>query len=316
MTADPPVALVVGAASRDIVPDDPRGWRLGGAVMFSSLVLARLGITVRAMVGADSEATDSAELGLLRAAGVAVEVANLDSGPVFDNVRHILHSTTDRIPLRALTRAWATGNDGVLFAPVADEIGDDWAVLAATDPRPITGLGWQGLLRHLAAGGIVRPQPPKSSPLALSALLVVMSRDDAVPGTLPEDMALALDPAATLVWTEGADGGLVIHPQRDGRRSMGRYEAIPSDVVVDPTGAGDVFLAAMFAAMLAPGMLAPGGDDTTFAAAAASLVVEAPGLAGVPDLAAVRARMTRAPSLARRRPSAVSSRASGRPSQA
>lgn len=316
MTADPPVALVVGAASRDVVPDDPRGWRLGGAVMFSSLALARLGIRVRAMVGADAEAADSAELGLLRAAGVAVEVANLDSGPVFDNVRHVLHSTADRVPLTALPEPWASGNDGVLFALVADEIGDDWAVLAEADPRPITGLGWQGLLRHLAAGDIVRPQPPKASRLARSARLVVLSRDDAVPGTLPQDMALALDPAARLVWTEGVDGGLAIHPQRGGRRRADRYEAIPSDEVVDPTGAGDVFLAAMFAAMLAPGLVAPGGDDTTFAAAAASLVVEAPGLAGVPDLAAVRARMTRAPSLARRRPSAVSSRASGRPSQA
>ena len=195
-------------------------------------------------------------------------------------------------------------------------LADDWAVVAETDPRPITGLGWQGLLRHLAAGDTVRPQPPKASPLALSARLVVMSRDDAVPGTQPDDMALALDPAARLVWTEGADGGLVIQPQRDGRRRVGRYEAIPSGVVVDPTGAGDVFLAAMFAAMLKPGMLAAEGDDTTFAAAAASLVVEAPGLAGVPDLAAVRARMTRAPSLVRRRASAVSNRARGRPSQA
>jgi hypothetical protein len=316
MTRDRPVVLVVGAASRDLVPDDPRGWRLGGAVMFCSLALAHLGIEVRAMVGADAEAADSAELGLCQSAGVAVAVASLASGPVFDNPQHILHSTADRIPLTALPRLWTSGNDGVLFVPVAGEIGDDWAVLAEHDPRPIMGLGWQGLLRHLAGGEIVRPRPPSASALARSARLVVMSRDDAVPGTLPQDMALALDPAARLVWTEGAEGGLVIQPGNDGRRLVDRYEAIPSGAVVDATGAGDVFLAAMFAAMLVPGIVGPRGDDTTFAAAAASLVVEAPGLAGVPDLAAVRARMTRAPSLASRRPSAVSSLASGRPSQA
>src|SRR6185295_20414519 len=39
-----PMVLVVGAASRDITPDDPRGWRLGGAATYGSLLLARLGL--------------------------------------------------------------------------------------------------------------------------------------------------------------------------------------------------------------------------------------------------------------------------------
>jgi hypothetical protein len=316
MTADSPVALVVGAASRDMVPDDPRGWRLGGAVMFSALALARLGIEVRAMVGADAEAADSTEVDVLKSAGVAVTIASLASGPVFDNVRHILHSTADPVPLNALPRRWTSGHDGVLFVPVAAELGDEWAAVADTEPTPVVGLGWQGLLRYLAVGDLVRPRPPVASRLVRSARLVVMSREDAVPGTLPDEMGRSLDPAAALVWTEGADGGLVLRPDDHGGRTVDRYPAIPSGTVVDPTGAGDVFLAAMFAAMLVPGIVPIGGDDTTFAAAAASLVVEAPGLAGVPDLAAVRARMTRAPSLASRRPSAVSSLANGRPSQA
>lgn len=46
MSARSPVVLVVGAASRDVVDDDPRGWRLGGAVTFTSLALARLGLEV------------------------------------------------------------------------------------------------------------------------------------------------------------------------------------------------------------------------------------------------------------------------------
>ena len=41
--ADPaPDVVVVGAAARDIAPDDPRGWRLGGGVSYSALTTARL----------------------------------------------------------------------------------------------------------------------------------------------------------------------------------------------------------------------------------------------------------------------------------
>lgn len=316
MTADRPVALVVGAASRDIVPDDPRGWRLGGAVMFCSLTLARLGIEVRALVGADADAEGSAEVALLRSSGAVVAIAKLASGPVFDNVRHVLHSAADQLLVTAMPRRWTSGNDGVLLAPVAGEIGEEWAAIAGTDPRPVTGVGWQGLLRHLAAGELVRPRPPVASRLVRLARLVAMSREDAVAGTRAEDMVWPLDPAARLVWTEGAGGGLVVGAEDRGRRATTRYDAITSDAVIDPTGAGDVFLAAMFAAMLAPDVVPLGEDDTTFAAAAASLVVEGPGLAGVPSLADVRARITRAPSRASRRPSAVSSRTSGRPSQA
>lgn len=315
MTADSPLVLVVGATSRDLVADDPRGWRLGGAVTFASLALARFGFEVRAVVGADEEAAGASELDLLRAAGVRIAIAHLASGPVFDNVRHVLHSEADRVPLTALPRRWTAGCDGILFVPVAAELGDEWATIAAGRHAPVIGLGWQGLLRFLAAGDLIRPAPPVASPLVRAARLVVMSREDVAPGTRLDDLVPFLDPAATLVITEGAEGGRVLGPEERGRRVRGRYPAIPSDTVVDPTGAGDMFLAAWLAATISPSIAAP-DDALVFAAAAGSLVVEGAGLAGVADLAAVRARMTRAPNLASRRPSAVSSRTSGRPSQA
>ena len=52
MSAAPEV-VVVGAASRDLVDDDARGWRLGGGVSYSALALARLGLPVRALIGVD-----------------------------------------------------------------------------------------------------------------------------------------------------------------------------------------------------------------------------------------------------------------------
>jgi hypothetical protein len=324
MTARP-IVLVVGAASRDVVADDPRGWRLGGAVTFASLALARFGFEVWALVGADAEAAGAAELDLLRSAGVSMAIAPLASGPVFDNVRHILHTTSDQVPVTALPRRWTSGFDGVLFVPVAAELGDDWAMLAGGNPTPVVpapvvGLGWQGLLRWLVAGDLVRPAQPTAPDLARAARLVVMSREDAVAGTTPQEMLTFLDPAATVVWTEGADGGQVLRSDGDGGHVAERYPAIPSGAIVDPTGAGDVFLAGWLAATITPAVADP-DSALTFAAAAASLTIEGPGLLGVPDLAAVRARaerarMTRAPSRASRRPSAVSSRGRGRPSQA
>lgn len=317
MTGSRPVVLVVGAASRDVTTDDPRGWRLGGAVAYASLALARMGFEVRALIGADAEVAEADEFELVRSADVAIAICQLASGPVFDNVRHILHATSDRIPLTALPRRWTSGFGGLLVVPVAAEVGDDWAAIAHGEPAPIVGLGWQGLLRHLAAGDLVRPAPPRSSPLVRAARLVVASREDVVPGSRPEDLVGLLGSGATLIWTEGAAGGLVLGGDgQEGRAAARRYPAIPSERVVDPTGAGDVFLAAMFAALIEPRLLDGIDAATTFAAAAASLTVEAPGLTGVPDLDGIRRRAARAPSLASRRPSATSSRGSGRPSQA
>ena len=73
--------VVVGAASRDVVDDDPRGWRLGGAVTFARWPWPASGFEVRALVGADAEAAAASELDLLRSAGVAVALAALASRP-------------------------------------------------------------------------------------------------------------------------------------------------------------------------------------------------------------------------------------------
>src|SRR5258706_12590181 len=83
----PPVVIVVGAAARDIVDDDPRGWRLGGGVSYSALTTARLGLPTGAGVGVDEEASTASELDLLPEAGAAVHLMPLDHGPTFLNIR-------------------------------------------------------------------------------------------------------------------------------------------------------------------------------------------------------------------------------------
>lgn len=315
MTILPPLVLVAGAASRDMTSTDPRGWRLGGGVMYGALTLARLGLRVRAAIGVDSKAARAVELDQLRAAGAEVHLVRLRSGPVFENLespggrlQHCL-SASDPVPLDALPSGWIAGLDAILLAPVAGEIAHSWASLRA----PLVALGWQGLLRQLHAGADVHRLPPAKGPLLDVASLVGASRDDFAPQTTAATLASLLGPSTTLVLTEGEAGGRILRTDaRGAARPARRYPAIPSERTVDPTGAGDVFLAALLAMRVQRSPAAA----IRFAAAAASLSVEAPGLAGVPDLAAVRVRMTRAPSRVRRRPSAISSLASGRPSQA
>jgi hypothetical protein len=301
--------LVVGAASRDVTTADPRGWQLGGAATYATLSLARFGVPVRALIGVDPAAAAADELDLLREAGAEVALAELEHGPVFENVEapegrtQLCLSTSDPMPVAALPRGWGEEAQAVLLVPVAGELSDAWAgVPTAT---AFVALGWQGLLRILEVGAVVQRRAPGPGPMIERADLVVVSEDDLVLDARGNDLAAWLRPAATLVVTDGEAGGRVASPLPGARgRLWRRYPAIPSDAVVDPTGAGDVFLAAMVAARIHPsvGGRQPGrASDIRLAAAAASLATEAPGLLGVPELPEVLRRMRRR---ATRRPAA------------
>jgi len=291
--------LVVGAASRDLTDDDPRGWRLGGAVSYAGLTLARLGLRTRVLVGVDEAASSAEELDDLRRAGADVELAHLESGPCFENIemaagrRQRCLSTSSPIATRRLPQGWALEADGVFLGPVAGELPDDWALVARE--KAVVALGWQGLLRELVAGRDAARLPPAASPLLGRADLIGVSVDDVGPEVRLRDLVDLIRPGASLVVTRGDRGGTVLTSRRPARSSLRAYPAIPSNDVVDPTGAGDVLLAALIATELdGPRLgIGPGwAERLTFAAAAASLVVERPGLGGVPSLADVRRRAT------------------------
>ena len=76
----------IGSACRDVVPEDPRGWRLGGGVTYASLTTARLGLRTAAIVGVDATAATASELDMLRDAGVDLRLVPLAEGPIFHNV--------------------------------------------------------------------------------------------------------------------------------------------------------------------------------------------------------------------------------------
>ncbi len=290
-----PELLVVGSASRDIAADDRRGWRLGGAVAYGPLTAAQLGVRTAAVIGVDAVAARATELDLLRIAGVDLELVLLPTIPVFENIEgpdgRVQECREPGVPLSPAalpdellpTEAW-------LLAPVAGELADEWAEL----PRPgaVVGLGWQGLLRTVRAGQRVERRPPRTSLLLDRADVVGVSVDDLDPATALEDVLALLRFDATLLLTSGAAGGAAIGRRASGELVRRSYPAIGSARTVDPTGAGDAFLAAYLTTRLSTSVTAARrGADLQLAAAVASLVVERPGLTGVPEREAVSARL-------------------------
>ena len=101
-----------------------------------------------------------------------------------------------------------------------------------------------------------------------------------------------------MLFTDGARGGVAIEAGAAGGDAGRRpWTPIPVEQFVDPVGAGDTFLAGVFAAHVDPSLRPPGlgpDADLLVGAAAASLICEGPGLLGVPARDAVLRRMSAA----------------------
>lgn len=277
--------LVVGAAARDVDQADARGWRLGGTVCYAAMAAARLGVAVHALIGVDAQASTAAELDVLHAAGVDIELVALEQGPVFDNRQtpagrvQIAHQASDPMPATAIPGRWRTAQT-VLLGPIAAELTSEWA--AALAPDAFVALAWQGLLRELVPGRSVKRLPLTRNPLVERADALFVSAEDAPPDTSLDGL---IGPGQRLLLTHGAYGAVALRLV-DGRLGGRHVPPLPRRVPIDTTGTGDVFAAAWLAARI----LAPAVEDWRYlaiAAAAASLNVTAQGLASVPDSRAV-----------------------------
>lgn len=296
-----PEVVHVGSAARDIASDDPRGWRLGGGVTFAALTTARLGLRTAAVVGVDEHAATASELDALRMAGVDLLIVPLPESPVFHNTEtpagRVQVVVARGVPLEPipLPESWLNA-PGWSLVPVAGEVGDEW--VDRIPAGATVAVGWQGMLRTLVAGEHVERRAPATMALLRRADLVGVSHHDVAATTRLADLIAFLAPGARLLVTQGERGGLLVTSDGSGAMEVLRYLPTRTDREVDPTGAGDTFLAALLATAVRPSVLRPRtyasiGSDLRFAAAAGSLAVEDIGLAGVPDLAAVLRRRAR-----------------------
>ena len=160
----------------------------------------------------------------------------------------------------------------VLYAPVADELPGDGPL-----PRPpgaFVAAAPQGMLRRWDAGGRIRLRWGAGIASRLAGLdLVVLAEGELPAGTETLGRCLAV--------TRGRLGATL---RRPGHPDLEVPAARAAEV--DPTGAGDVFAAALAVSLWRRWPLERAAG---VAAAAAALSVEAPGTSGIPTLAAALA---------------------------
>lgn len=261
----PPVALVVGHVTLD---HGAAGLIPGGSAYYAAGALAALGAEVRVLTaaGPDYPVRALADLGRVDARVLASPRTT-----TFENHYDATGMRTQRVHSAAppilpadLPEAWREP-DLLLLAPVLGEL--EPAPFVALARARATGLCVQGLVRELRPGGAVVPRRLEPDARSLAGIaLAVLGQDEAAgePG-LPEALASVVRVVAFTHGAGGADvlaGGrtwhIGIHPARE----------------IDPTGAGDVFAAAM---LLALSRGAPPPAAARLGAAAASIVVEGRG---------------------------------------
>ena len=228
--ARPGVEVVhVGSACRDVVPEDPRGWRLGGGVTYASLTTARLGLRTAAIVGVDSTAATASELDMLRQAGVDLLLVPLEEGPIFHNLEtpkgrmQTSVKTGVPLPVPAMPESWLAA-PGWSLVPVAGELTDAWADAIPADAH--LAVAWQGFLRDLKAGEQVRRRPPRPSPILRRADLVGVSHHD-VPAETPLSELYGLPGSARRPAHHPGRRRRAADPARS--RWPGRIAALPAD---------------------------------------------------------------------------------------
>lgn len=288
MTA--PAFLVVGYALQDLVSDsDPPEWRLGGAVAYASSLASSLGLrtAVLTSVGGDMEFDR-----LLP--GIECHVVPSEQTTQFRNVydeghRRQLVPQRPSVVLSAehVPDDWR-GAGIVLIGPVVGEVAEG---LADCFPSALVGVGAQGFLRELDADQTVRRLPPDrwdAAPVLRDADVLFVSEEDVTAADASTAIERWRRLADVVVFTRGDRGADVYR----GGESL-HVGAFPVSAV-DLTGAGDAFAAAFLIRLRETDDVS---DAARFAACAASFVVEAEALEGIPSRDQIEQRLRENPEI-------------------
>lgn len=278
--------LTIGHITHDLTPD---GFRLGGTVSFSAVTARRLGwrpgvLTCGTSDGLRPGAWPDQGGNVTGLPGTALEdiEIRLIPSPVtttFTNIyqagrrTQVVTAVADPVTPEHLPAAWAHA-PVVLLGPLVREVPASWMAMF---PNALLGITPQGWMRAWDAAGHVRPTRWENAAEFLPrADAVILSREDV--GGDEAYLAELAQQARLLVVTDGWHGATVYQPGS-------RIHVPPRPTIeVEPTGAGDVFAAAFLI------RLAETQDPfaaARFANVVASMSVEAPGMAAIPDRARV-----------------------------
>jgi 1D-myo-inositol 3-kinase len=286
-----PTAVVVGHVALDLV-----GGRTvpGGSAYYAAHALAALGAEVRVLTAAGRDwPADALRVGSTPTASATGSITALVlPSPItttFENVyaqdgrrSQRVHAVAPSLDPAALPGTWRAP-DLLLLAPILGEV--EPAAFARAVRARTAGLLVQGLVREVAPEGAVIPRRLALPAAALAGLdLAVLAEEEAA--SQPDLVPLLVAGVPLVALTRGVRGCDLL-----GARG-GRHVGVHPAREVDPTGAGDVFAAAMLLA------LAGGAEPTAAArlgAAAASIVVEGRGGEALARLGEARKRALRVP---------------------
>ena len=271
-----PDYVLVGHVTRDVLG---ARLQLGGTALYAGTTAARLGRRVGIVTAGEASLSNE-----LASAAAAVELVPSTETTTFEHTggpqeRSLrLLGRAAPILVDAVPAAWRRASI-IHLAPVANELSFDMGAVLQGGTVVATLQGW---MRAFASDGAVRPTVHRALDLPLECFAAaVLSAEDL---TGNDDLARQIaSRVPVLVVTRGADGCVVYQGEQ-----VVEFPAF-SARVVDATGAGDVFAAALFIRLDETDDVA---ESARFAAAVAALSIEGEGLSRIPDRSAVAARLS------------------------
>jgi sugar/nucleoside kinase (ribokinase family) len=269
---------VVGNVTLDLHEDG--SWTPGGPSLYSSLMAAALGmrVTLVSRIAADYPVArwEGVELCGLPAASAPRYANTYDAS---GRRSQLLLAKGEPIGAKDLAVLAGTEADLLIVAPAYHELRASPRIRAR-----YAAVSLQGLLRVVRAdrvGRRMRTTAQLARFLRPGWFAFLSAEDASDPGALARSV---VELGASAVVTDGALGA-----RRFGAAGAVAIEPVRS-AVIDPTGAGDCFATAFMVRLAETGDLHEAGR---YGAAAGSLVIEGPGLAGIPSRRAIEERLLR-----------------------
>jgi sugar/nucleoside kinase (ribokinase family) len=229
--------LLIGHVTADLI----RGGRvLGGTVSYSAPIVRAFNHRVGMLTSA--AASEPLIEPLRQYADVAIRMAGATT--TFENIyrdgsrTQYVHSLAEFLPYSAIPNGWLD-TPLVHLAPLVNEVDP---AIASHFPDATVLLTPQGYMRQWGADGKVNFKHWLDQDMLRHVDILVCSRQDIADA--PELEYKFGDYVDHVIVTNGDRGGMYYH---DGQAE--HYEAYPV-TEIDPTGAGDVFAAALLSSML------------------------------------------------------------------